>query len=284
MKTDEITIPHPKNRKVNKTKQINFYIKKFLIILVLLWKFSLYSFDNQKVEILNLVIVQTYPHDTNAFTQGLVFYQNKLYESTGLYGQSCLKEINPSTGQTIQKYLLPRHLFAEGITLNHQELIQLTWKEGIALIYQINPIRLIRQITYEGEGWGLCYDKEDDSFYMSNGSSELVKRHPRDFTIEKTIPVTWNGQPVKFLNDLICVEKYIYANVWNADYIIRLDKKTGIVNGIINASQLLPKKIKQSLGYESVLNGIAYNELTHTFYLTGKLWPYLYEVKFETVP
>ncbi len=253
-------------------------VKWFLFALSVFWMAHLPLLAG--VELLTPVVIRQIPHDPQAFTQGLVIDNDRLYESTGRYGTSSLRQIDLQTGAVIRQHSLPFELFGEGIAAANGQLIQLTWKEGIALVYQMESWLLTRHLAYQGEGWGLCYDSAQHTLFMSDGSSHLFQRNPDTFAIEKKLKVHLAGKKVKSLNDLVCVGNEIYANVWRTDFIVRINKKTGAVTALIDASHLLPENIKQQLEDEAVLNGIAYREQTDTFFITGKLWPFIFEVKF----
>jgi glutamine cyclotransferase len=216
------------------------------------------------------------PHDSTAFTQGLVVHNNELYESTGLYGQSTLRHINLKTGQIIKKISLPPFCFGEGIAATDQSIVQVTWKENKIFIYDRMGFKPEKVLIHEGEGWGLCSDGE--SFFMSHGTSKITVHDPVSWKTTREFDVHLNEKKINYLNDLECVGEFIYANVWKTDTIVRLNKFTGEVTGLIDTSNLLTKKEKISLGVNDVLNGIAYNPETKTFWITGKRWPWLFEV------
>lgn len=213
------------------------------------------------------------PHDPKAFTQGLAIHNNFLYESTGLYGHSSLRKIDIQTGKIINKISLPNQYFAEGIAIIGNNLIQITWKEQVAFVYDLN-MNLLNAIPYKGDGWGLC----QNGIYvlMSNGSSTLTLRQPDDFSVAGVLNTHSEG----YLNDLECVGEFIYANVWKKDIILKIDKFTGRIVGKIDASNLLHPHQREKIGSEGVLNGIAYHPQRQTFFLTGKYWPAIFEVKF----
>jgi glutaminyl-peptide cyclotransferase len=218
-------------------------------------------------------IVRAIPHDTRAFTQGLFCYKGLLYESTGLYGQSSLRVLDPASG-TIIKIIPVPDIFAEGCAHMDSSLVQLSWRENAALVYSLPSLRPSGSFTYGGEGWGLASDKT--SYFMSNGSDTLYVRSKK-FSIKRKIPVTLGGKPLKALNELEYVKGLVYANVWfnNSIYVIR--PTTGAVVRIVDCISLVTKNAAQS--DQDVLNGIAYNGSTGTFYLTGKNWRYIFEVK-----
>ena len=215
-------------------------------------------------------VLGTYPHDSNAFTQGLLLHDGLFYESTGLYGQSSLRKVEPETGEVMEQVDLPEAYFAEGLALVDDTLIQLTWKSEEAFTYDLNFERT-GTFNYTGEGWGLCYDGE--SIYMSDGSATIDRRDPETFQLLEEVKVRLRGAPVVLLNELECVGDAIYANVWQTNSIVQIDKTSGQVTGRIDASGLLTDEERANLGSGGVLNGIAYNAEDETFYLTGKLWP-----------
>jgi glutaminyl-peptide cyclotransferase len=228
------------------------------------------------LERLSLQVVAEYPHDPGAFTQGLLWHSGKLYESTGNYGHSSLREVRLETGDVIRQVNLPRQLFAEGLAKVEGKLIQLTWREGIALVYDLRRLRESRRIGYQGEGWGLSYD--GTWLVMSDGSDVLTFRDPMSLAVWKRLPVTSLGKPVRLLNELECAQGAIFANIWQQTDIMRIEPETGKVTAVIDASILL-SRLKWPPG--DVLNGIAYAAERGTFLLTGKYWPKVFEVKFQ---
>jgi glutaminyl-peptide cyclotransferase len=227
------------------------------------------------------VVIESYPHDPAAFTQGLLIKGGWLYESTGLYGESSLREIELITGEVLRRVELADDYFAEGLALVDDRLIQLTWTSGVAFVYDFATFEQIDTYTYDTQGWGLCYDGE--SLYMSDGSSTLFRRDPQGFELIEEIPVTREGVPVANLNELECVGEYVYANVWYSDEIMQIEKRSGVVTAVIDASGLLTLEEQMALASGAVLNGIAYDAERDLFLLTGKLWPRLFAVRFEPV-
>jgi glutaminyl-peptide cyclotransferase len=223
-------------------------------------------------------IINTYPHDTQAFTQGLLLHDGKFYESTGQYGLSSLREVEITTGNVSRIQILDSQYFAEGLALVDDKLIQITWREGRAFVYDLATFDRENTFSYQGEGWGLCYDGKD--LYMSDGSATLFKRSPETFEVTGQVQVKQNGQAVTMLNELECVSEFVYANVWQTDKIMKINKTNGNVVSEIDASNLLSSEERATLPQGAVLNGIAYNPEEDTFYITGKLWPKLFEVKF----
>jgi glutaminyl-peptide cyclotransferase len=229
-------------------------------------------------EALTVRVLAVYPHDTGAFTEGLEYHGGALYESTGYNGRSNFRKVDLATGQVLQQVPLDARYFGEGISLVGDQFLQLTWQTQIGFRYDAETFAPEGTFTYSGEGWGMCFDGEN--LYRSDGSSVLTIHAPATFAATGTVPVTLNGQPVLRINELECVGDVIYANVWYTNTILRIDKATGRVTAQIDASGLLTADEMTSVGSEGVLNGIAYNPDSDTFYVTGKLWPKLFEVEF----
>jgi glutaminyl-peptide cyclotransferase len=260
-------------------RKMNVHSLPYFFLFVVL---VLFLFDGphlqSSVEMLRPLIVARWPHTPDAFTQGLAVEGHLLYESTGLYGQSSLRCLDLTTGRLIYRFSLAPHLFAEGIALFSDRLIQLTWRERRAFVYQRPSLKLVQTFLYQGEGWGLCRD--GDSVWMSNGTSLLVQRDQQTFKMRRQLVVRWSGHSDFRLNDLECVGDSLYANVWLTHWIIRINKHTGEVTGCLDASQLLSEQERKQLGSEAVLNGIAFRPETSTFFVTGKLWPWIFELRF----
>lgn len=231
----------------------------------------LFAGDCWKVEVVSKKV-----HDTEAYTQGLAFSNPYLYESTGLYGKSSMRITDIRNGQTEIKPM-PEQVFAEGIAALPHKLIQLSWKEGKAFYYNRHSLCLYQVVDYRGEGWGLCAD--GDTVWMSDGTSTLYQREAKTFAIIKKLKVKIKGKCSEKLNDLECVGDYLYVNVWQTDLILKVHKKSGAVDAIIDVSHLLTEEEKSALGTEDVLNGIAFKPKTETFFLTGKRWPWIFEVR-----
>ncbi len=216
-------------------------------------------------------VVNTYPHDQDAFTQGLVYQEGLLYESTGLRGHSTLREVDLATGDVIQSLALDSELFGEGVTLFDGRIFQLTLTSGIGFIYDPDTFSKLGEFSYTPEGWGLTHDGRQ--LIMSDGSAEL--RFLDAETLEGTgrIEVTDRGQPVRWLNELEYVEGEIYANIWQSDLIARISPESGEVLGWIDLSDLLTGEDQAG-----ILNGIAYDSRTGRLFVTGKNWPKLFEI------
>ena len=221
-------------------------------------------------------VVATYPHDTGAFTQGLLLHEGSFYESTGQYGDSTVRLVDPETGAVQQSIDLTDDYFGEGLARVGDTLWQLTWLEETAFRYDIGDFSEIQQASYVTEGWGLCFD--GDRLVMSDGSGTLFFRDPESFDLLDQIDVDLDGGPVTRLNELECVGELVYANVWQTDDILRIDPSTGEVLTVIDASSLLTPSEAASA---DVLNGIAYDPGTDRFFLTGKYWPWVFEVEFD---
>jgi glutaminyl-peptide cyclotransferase len=220
-------------------------------------------------------VLRSFPHARDAFTQGLLWYRGYLYESTGLYGRSSLRKVDLESGDVLERRDVRPELFAEGLARVADHLFQLTWQEGRALVWTLDRFELVREIEYEGEGWGLCYD--GTHLVMSDGSARLAFRDPRTFEVVRRVRVRDRGRPVEALNELECVDGAIWANVWQTDRIVRIDPRTGRVTAIVNAGGLLEEEERANA---DVLNGIAWIPERHHFVITGKLWPRLFEVEF----
>lgn len=219
-------------------------------------------------------IIATYPHDRDAFTQGLVYDNGVLFESTGLNGRSSLRKVNLQTGEVLQRRDIDPLYFAEGLTLFNDQLIQLTWQSNKGFVYDKSTFAPLREWSYPTEGWGLTHDGEQ--LIMSDGTSTLRFLNPETLAVEREINVTDQGQPVVRLNELEYVNGEIFANVWQTDLIARVDPQTGRVNGWIDLSGLLSPA--ERIGTD-VLNGIAYDPAGDRLFVTGKLWPKLFEIK-----
>jgi glutamine cyclotransferase len=222
-------------------------------------------------------VVNTFPHDPSAFTQGLVFSGGAFVESTGLEGHSTLRRVELQTGKVLQKVDVPAFYFAEGLTLFGGKLYQLTWKAEKGFVYDPQTFKKSGEFPYEGEGWGLTHDA--DSLVLSDGSNRIRFIDPHTYQVRRTISVTDGGKPVYELNELEYVKGEIYANVWHENRVARIDPQTGRVNGWIDFTGLL--KPGDVTDEEAVLNGIAYDESSDRLFVTGKLWPKIFEVRLK---
>jgi glutamine cyclotransferase len=220
-------------------------------------------------------IVATYPHDPQAFTQGLIYADGHLYESTGLNGKSSLRMVDLETGKPLQVQPVPDKYFAEGLTTWGSTLVQLTWESHIALVYDSFSFRLLRTFAYTGEGWGLTEDGKN--LILSDGTANLRFFDPATFHEVRHIMVKDHGAAVTELNELEYVHGEIYANIWHSDRIARIAPATGKVLGWIDLTGLLPPSERSTP--EAVLNGIAWDAARDRLFVTGKLWPKLFEIK-----
>ncbi len=225
-------------------------------------------------------VISVRPHDTSAYTEGILWYDGSIYESTGSYqSQSTLREVDPETGEVLRQIDVPEENYGEGLALVGDRLVQLTYHEGIAYVYDVETFEQVSTFSYSGQGWGLCYDGR--YLYMTDGSPFLQIRDPQTFDLIFSGLVTLQGRVVENLNELECVGDYIYANVWHTDYILKIDKTNGVAVGVVDTSGLISEEERATFtSSEAVLNGIAYNPETDTFLITGKFWPKMYEVKF----
>ena len=221
-------------------------------------------------------ILHTYPHDPKAFTQGLIFVDGHLYESTGINGRSSLRMVDLATGEVLQKHVLSPDYFGEGLTDWGSTLIQLTWTSHKAFVYDRFSFALLRMFDYSGEGWGLTHDAAN--LILSDGTSYLRFLDPKTFKVVRRVHVTdESGHPVDNLNELEYIHGEIYANIWQTDEIIRISPSSGKILGRIDLTGIIDKHELQGDG--GVLNGIAYDSANDRLFVTGKLWPKLFEIK-----
>ena len=228
--------------------------------------------------IYDYTVVKSYPHDPNAFTQGLVYLDGVFYEGTGLYGRSSLRKVAPETGAVLQQHDLDETFFGEGIAVLGDEIYQLTWQNGVGFVYDRASFAEKRRFTYATEGWGLTHDGEN--LIMSDGTPTLYFRDPATLEEVRRITVTVSGEPVMRLNELEYIDGKVLANVWQTDYMLRIDPATGVVDGIYDFTGLLAQAPPStSATAPDVLNGVAYDRETGRFFVTGKLWPAVFEVE-----
>lgn len=231
--------------------------------------------EGSTVRRLKAEVVSERPHDPMAFTQGLEMRDGLLYESTGGHGTSTVRGVDPETGAVVLSRELPEALFGEGLTIVENRLVQLTWRSGEALLWNVDTLERERSFRYDGEGWGLCFDGR--RLVMSDGSDVLTLRDPDTFDVLGRVRVTLDGRAVSYLNELECVDGAVWANIWQADEIVRIDPFSGRVDTVVDASGLLSAEERSGAG---VLNGIARDPESGNWLLTGKLWPTLFETRF----
>ena len=219
-------------------------------------------------------IIKEYPHLTTNYTQGLEFYKGKLFEGTGQKGQSMLAEINVQTGAIVRKVKLPDYMFGEGITILDDEVYQLTWEDRVCFVYDVHTFEKKREYKYFGEGWGLAND--GTHLIMSNGTSEIVFRDPQTFEKIRSIYVFGSTQEYVFINELEYHDGAIYANVYQENFILKIDPSSGKVLAKIDCMEAVQRG--KEMG--DVLNGIAFSPNTQNFFITGKNWPKMFEVQF----
>jgi glutaminyl-peptide cyclotransferase len=220
-------------------------------------------------------VVRVFPHDTTAYTQGLTYHDGFLYEGTGRNGRSSLRKVQLETGAVIQHVDLGPEFFGEGITIIRDRVFQLTWKSGVGFVYDLNSFHLLRQFAYSGEGWGLTTDGRE--LFLSDGTPEIRVLNAETFQEERRLRVHDGATPVDQLNELELVEGQIFANVWHKNRIARISPRTGEVFGWINLTGLLSPIFR--LEPEAVLNGIAYDPIRRRLFVTGKLWPSVFEIQ-----
>ena len=223
-------------------------------------------------------VVKAYPHDANAYTQGLIYRDGFLYESTGQHGRSSIRKVKLETGEVIQRRDVDRAHFAEGLAEWNGELVQLTWQSEVAFVYDLVTFAPRRTLRYRGEGWGLTRDAK--AFILSDGTDQLRFLDPASFAETRRLSVTAGGVPVDQLNELEFVRGEIWANVWHSDRIARISPATGRVTSWVDLSGLMSSGYR--LDSEAVLNGIAHDPKTGRLFVTGKMWPRLFEI--EVVP
>ncbi|MEY4939121.1 MAG: hypothetical protein RIQ93_856 [Verrucomicrobiota bacterium] len=222
-------------------------------------------------------VVKVWPHDPHAFTQGLVFHDGRLLESTGLNGQSSLRRVDLATGQVLQQVKLAPSYFAEGMTVLHGKIFQLTWQSQKGFVYDLATFALEKEFTYTGEGWGLTTDGK--SLILSDGTHQLRFIDPVTFQVTRAVAVLHEGRPLKMLNELEYIKGEVFANIWQSQSVARIDPATGRVLGLIDFLNLLPANERRP--DTDVLNGIAYDAATDRLFVTGKNWPKLFEVRLK---
>lgn len=253
----------------------------FLGLLVMLGVISPYSCSKTSnvTPVYTYKVVNVYPHDPNAYTQGLVFENGVFYEGTGLYGQSSLRRVDLESGDILQIYELPAQFFGEGVAIYGNKIVQLTWQSNIGFVYDKDSFEQLEEFSYSTEGWGITYDGK--SLIMSDGTSTLYFLDPETFRVTSHIEVCDNDNPITRLNELEYIHGEVYANIWQTDDIVKIAPKTGKVTGWIKLEGLLAPEYRSEP--VDVLNGIAYDAKNHRLFVTGKLWPKIFEIKLISV-
>jgi glutamine cyclotransferase len=248
------------------------YLKVGLVFGAMAWP----AWSQAEIPLYGYDIVHTYPHDPTAFTEGLFYLNGYLYESTGLEAHSSIRKVRLETGEVLQKHDVPPQYFGEGIVNWKDHLVALTWKSHVGFVYDLKTFKPQRQFSYAGEGWALTQD--GTQILMSDGTSEIRVLNPQTLLQTQRLQVTLEGKPVENLNELEFVKGEIYANVWQTNWILRIDPHDGHVVGAINMAGLLqPSDIVE--GQTDVLNGIAYDAKHDRLFVTGKNWPKLFEIR-----
>ncbi|MBA7573878.1 hypothetical protein ES708_15679 [subsurface metagenome] len=262
---------------------MNRFFKIFVIgLLVLTGVFFIYHYSNLEpstnsnvIPVYTYKVINTYPHDRSAFTEGLVFEDGVLYEGTGLHGYSTLRRVKLETGQILQIYELSPQFFGEGVTIYGNKIIQLTWKSHIGFVYDKYSFKLLQEFNYPDEGWGITHNGKH--LIMSDGTETLHFLDPETFEEISQIEVSANNIPVTRINELEYIQGEIYANIWQTERIARIDPLTGQVIGWINLKGILsPEDHSETV---DVLNGIAYDAKNDRLFVTGKFWPKLFEIE-----
>jgi glutamine cyclotransferase len=233
---------------------------------------------DQPIPVRSVKVLKTYPHDPQAFTQGLEYFDGFLYESTGEKGQSSLRKVDLESGKVLQKTDLGPEYFGEGLTVFRGKIYQLTWLSQIGFVYDLKTFRKLRDFHYYGEGWGLAHD--ESKLILSDGTNTLRYIDPESFAVVRTVEVYAGKEAVTNLNELECIGNDLYSNVWHANRIARIDGRTGQVRDWIDLSALGAQEQKEP---EGVLNGIAFDPARRRFFVTGKNWAHLFEVQIEGI-
>lgn len=228
----------------------------------------------EEIPAYGMTVLNRFPHDRNAFTQGLVVVGDRFIESTGLNGKSSLRRVEITSGKVLKKVDISREYFAEGMTVFKNKIYQLTWKNQRGFIYDLNTFEKIGEFSYDGEGWGLTHD--DTNLILSDGTNKIRFLDPETFKVVRTIEVLNQGATENNLNELEYIKGEIYANIWQTDFIVRIDPKTGKMLGLIDCTGLLAPEERDA--NTDVLNGIAYDASGNRLFVTGKNWPFVYEI------
>ena len=248
-----------------------------VVLVLLLGATAYYTYQTQEPEPVTdytYQVINKYPHDPEAFTQGLVYHEGVLYEGTGLYEQSTLRIVDLTSGTPTKQVELEGEYFGEGITILDDQVYQVTWRNQLGFVYDLE-LETVGNFTIQTEGWGLTNDGE--YLILSDGTSTISYLNPETYTTEHSITVTYNGTQIDNINELEYIDEMIYANIWQTDMIAIINPETGEITSWINLSTL--KNELDTMDNINVLNGIAYDPENKNLYVTGKLWPNLFEIK-----
>ena len=271
--SNNLILPIKKHKTGHRSLRVTFYADSVVenhIVPVLIFA------DAPPVK-LGYKVLNKFPHDDKAYTQGLLLYDNYLYESTGQRrGESSLRKVKPATGEVVKKYQLKDQFFGEGIAKVGNQIFMLTYTSHLGFIFDINSFEQIREFPLQTmQGWGLT--TIDNKLLLSDGTSKLYFYHPEDFSLINTLDVCNDNSFIQQLNELEYTNQGVFANIYTTHQIVRIDSETGAVTGTLDLSQLYPKDV--TFDYDHVLNGIAWDEQSNTFYVTGKYWPILYQLQ-----
>lgn len=230
------------------------------------------------IPVLSVKVLKTYPHDPQAFTQGLEYHDGFLYESTGQTGHSSLRKVDLETGKVLQKIDLSENYFGEGLTIFQGKIYQLTWLTKVGFVYDLKTFRRARDFHYDGEGWGLTHDASN--LILSDGTNTLRYFDPQTFEVVRRLEIYAGKEAVTNLNELECIGDDIYANMWHSNRVARIDAHSGQVRDWIDFSEIVAQEQKEP---EGVLNGIAFDSARKRFFVTGKHWAHLFEVRVEGI-
>ncbi len=265
------------------TKQVMFYYRivfiSFFSSILLFYVTSCSPPNPNSPKFYTYQIIDTFPHDDGAFTQGLFFENGVFYESTGRYGSSSVRKVDPPTGEIVKIHELPDQFFGEGLTVVDERIIQLTWRSKVGFVYDKESFELEKEFSYQTEGWGITYD--GNRLIMSDGTENLYFLDVKTFEPIGQLKVTDRGAPVTRLNELEYINGEIFANIWGSDSIVLINPQTGKVVGWISLQGLLDKG--SLVRPVDVLNGIAYDEKNDRLFVTGKLWPKVFQIKLVPV-
>lgn len=258
-----------------KTLKMRNGLLKYMLCAILLAVCLKADAESKPLKQYSIKVIETLHHDRNAYTQGLFFNNNQLYESAGQYNESSFRKVDVKTGKVLRRLNFDAQYFVEGSCVIDGRLYILTWKEHKCFVYDIESFKYLGELYNPREGWGLTSNGKE--LLLSDGSDKIFFLDPMTFAVNKTISVTINGKSLQYINELEVINGDIWANVYGEDYIIIADITTGVVKGVIDCNNLLPMSLKN--GTTDVLNGIAYNPLTKSIYVTGKYWPKMYRIE-----